>query len=125
MRLVVTGDREWSDEITVAKVLTGMMQLGVTTLIHGDCRGLDKMAGEWGELLGMKVEKFPAEWTKYGRAAGPLRNQQMINEGHPTIAVAFHNDLKRSRGTKDMVTRLKKAKIKTFLAQTGKPLEEL
>ena len=67
----------------------------------------------------MKVIKFPAEWDKYGKAAGVLRNQQMLDDGHPDLVVYFHKDLENSKGTKDMVTRAVDNKIKTINGETG------
>ena len=67
----------------------------------------------------MKVIKFPAEWDKYGKAAGVLRNQQMLDEGYPDLVVYFHKDLENSKGTKDMVTRAVDNKIKTINGETG------
>jgi hypothetical protein len=114
VRLLITGDRGWSDRETMMRVIYGIFKQygGQFTVIHGNARGADKMAGEIARELGLDVLVFPAEWDKYGKSAGPIRNQQMINEGHPDRAVAFHNDLKHSRGTGDMVVRLKKHNIR-------------
>ena len=38
------------------------------------------MAGLWARKRGIPNRKFPAEWTRYGLAAGRIRNQQMIDE---------------------------------------------
>lgn len=113
MRVLVCGDRNWSDKKTIQTVLWNLMkEHGNLTIIHGACRGADRMAAEVGYEIGADVLAFPAEWDKYGKAAGPIRNQQMINEGHPEMAIAFHNDFAHSKGTKDMVTRLRNAKVK-------------
>jgi hypothetical protein len=128
VRLLVTGDREWSDRKTMMKVIYSIFKQygGTFTVIHGNARGADKMAGEIARELGLDVLVFPAEWDKYGKAAGPIRNQQMIDEGQPDRAVAFHNNLWRGKGTKDMVTRLKKHGIRCSLACSDvEELEEL
>lgn len=58
----------------------------------------------------LKVIPVPAKWKQYGKAAGTIRNQQMLDE-HPDIEVvyAFHDDLPKSKGTKDMCQRADKA----------------
>jgi hypothetical protein len=56
--------------------------------------------------------EYPAQWHKYGRAAGPIRNQQMLAEGKPDLVLAFHDDIDGSRGTKDMVNRARRAGVK-------------
>ena len=48
---------------------------------------------------------FPADWIRHGRAAGPIRNEQMLREGCPDLVVAFHDDPGLGRGTADMVRR--------------------
>lgn len=86
------------------------MRLPQTTIIiTGRCRGADRIAEEEARKLKMPVQTFPANWQKYGRSTGPIRNQEMIDLGKPDIVIAFHNDIKNSRCTKDMVKRAEKA----------------
>ncbi len=89
-------------------------------LIHGDAYGADKISGKIVESYPpdpdtdeaeVQVLKFPANWTKLGRAAGPVRNRQMLREGKPDFVLAFHKNLNESRGTKDMVAVARKAGI--------------
>jgi hypothetical protein len=51
------------------------------------------------------VIRVSAKWEKYGLAAGPIRNQEMLDTYKPDLVVAFHNDIEHSKGTKDMITR--------------------
>lgn len=81
-------------------------------MIEGEAKGADKMARYWAGQNGIPVEPYPALWDKYSRAAGPIRNQQMLDEGKPTYAIAFYDRPRdESRGTADMVRRLKAAEI--------------
>jgi hypothetical protein len=50
---------------------------------------------------------FPADWEKYGKAAGPIRNQQILVEGKPDLVVAFQG----GRGTANMVSRAQQAGV--------------
>ena len=59
----------------------------------------------------MIVEAYLANWDKHGRAAGPFRNQQMLYEREPEIYYGFHQNIEKSHGTKDMVSRCVKAGI--------------
>jgi hypothetical protein len=61
--------------------------------------------------LGFTVLPFPADWNTHGKAAGPIRNRQMLKEGKPDVVLAFHEDLGRSKGTADMVRAAKAAGI--------------
>lgn len=63
----------------------------------------------------MNVEKYPADWEKYGKVAGPIRNQQMLDEGKPDVVYAFTDDLSNSRGTADMCRRANKAGVPVYV----------
>lgn len=81
-------------------------QLTSVTVIEGEAPGADTLARLWGEDRGYRVCKFPAQWGRFGRAAGPLRNTQMLDEAKPEHAIAFHDNLAESRGTGNMVRQL-------------------
>jgi len=85
-----------------------------TTIIEGECRGADLIAREVAEELGMIVEPHPAEWNKFGKRAGPLRNQEMLNSG-VDLVLAFHEDLSQSKGTKHMVEIARKNNIPVLI----------
>lgn len=68
------------------------------TVRHGDCRGVDRQAHEWARQRCISVERCPADWITHGRAAGPIRNRQMLDAG-ADLVVAFPG----GRGTADMV----------------------
>ena len=106
-RVLVCGAREWTDRRLIREVLSRLPS--GTIVIEGDQRGADRIAGEVAVTLGFVVEPYPADWDRYGRAAGPIRNQRMLEEGKPGRVIAFHADLKHSHGTKDMVKRARRA----------------
>lgn len=76
-------------------------------VVHGAARGADSLSGEVAEELGCTVEVYPADWLKYGKAAGPIRNKQMLDTG-PDVVLAFHDDLENSKGTRHCVTEAEK-----------------
>lgn len=61
----------------------------ITTIISGACRGADRLAVMWAKSVGVPVEEYPANWGRYGKAAGPIRNLQMLKDGKPDLVVAF------------------------------------
>lgn len=89
----------------------GTLRLDGVVVIHGCARGVDTIASTIAAMLGAELLPFAANWTRYGRAAGPIRNQQMIDEGLPNWVMAFHPDIDKSKGTADMVRRAVKANI--------------
>lgn len=110
-RILICGDRNWLEQQPIEQFIINLPK--DTLIIEGDCYGADGIAGEMAAKHGLNLLKFPAEWNKYGRKAGPIRNQQMLEEGNPTHVIAFHRNLSSSKGTKDMVNRAVKARIYT------------
>jgi len=112
--ILVTGDRDWTNEGMIREAL----QLhdivhGQVRVIHGDCRGADEIAGRIAKELGYDVVPYPADWKQYGKAAGPIRNQRMVDTS-PNVVFAFHPNLDRSKGTKDCIYRARKAGLPVF-----------
>lgn len=109
-RLLVCGDRYWDDFKAVKREIKRRMP---DLVIEGEADGADSMARLAAEELGIPVQKFPAQWSKFGRAAGPIRNTQMLVEGQPTEVIAFHPNIASSKGTKNMVNQARKRNIPT------------
>lgn len=111
-RVLVCGDRNWSDKALIRGYLAGMK---IDVVIEGEARGADRFGFLVARELRIDVLPFPAKWDEYGRAAGVIRNQQMLDEGKPTLVLAFHDNIYSSKGTKDMVKRANKANIPVWL----------
>ena len=79
-------------------------------VIEGEAQGADTMARQIAYGMQLAVHAWPAQWYKYGRAAGPIRNGQMLAES-PDLVLAFHDNIGSSKGTKDMIARAKKAGV--------------
>lgn len=115
MRILICGDRDWIDKDLIRQNIPE----GTTAIIEGDARGADKMAGEIAKELGIDLDVYPAPWEEYRKRypypmclkAGTDRNTQMLVEGRPSLILAFHNDIKKSKGTKNMIKQGKKAGI--------------
>ena len=70
--------------------------------------------------IAIEPKEFPADWAGKGRAAGPIRNAEMAKQ-NPHIVAAFHNDITKSRGTKDMLKRVLN-KVQLIILSTGKDI---
>ena len=111
MRVLVFGGREYSDRQRVFRALDALhAKHTVTLVIHGGARGADTLGGQWAQERGLPVKVFMADWNTHGKRAGPLRNQQMLDEGKPDAAVGFPG----GTGTQDMAGRLAKAGVKVW-----------
>lgn len=106
IRVLVCGGRDFTarqmifdalDQLSASHVITGV--------IHGRARGVDAMAGQWAESRGMPCVSMPADWNRYGKRAGSVRNQAMLDTYHPEYVVAFPG----GAGTADMVSRSRAA----------------
>lgn len=84
-------------------------------LIHGGARGADSLAGEWAKLAFITPEVYKADWKRYGKRAGPIRNAQMLAEGKPDIVVAFPG----GTGTAHMVKIAKDAGLEVVEITNG------
>lgn len=117
-RLLVCGGQNFTDRGLLNCVLDHVLPAKVHPIemvIEGEAPGADTLAREWAEANGIQVEPYPADWTRYGRDAGPIRNKQMLEQGRPTYAVAFYDRPRaESRGTADMVRRLERAGIEVL-----------
>jgi len=112
-RILICGDRNWKDRSFIDIFIRNLPK--DTVIIHGNCRGADQIAGSIAKKYGLEVISFPADWRKYGRKAGPIRNRQMIREGKPDLVVAFHNDLSKSKGTLNMILQANRSGIPILL----------
>lgn len=112
MRVLVCGGRDYDDAVTVDRVLDRVhSRRPITCVIHGGARGADSLAGAWAKRRGVRVEEYPADWKRYGRAAGMIRNAEMLRAGRPDRVVAFPG----GRGT---------AGMKRLARTAGVPVEE-
>lgn len=119
-RVLVCGDRNWRDRDMLWECLNIMhAKVGFGVVIHGAARGADTLAHQWAIGAGVPVLPFPADWATHGKAAGPIRNTRMLAEGMPTLVLAFHDDIEASKGTRDMVSRAKRANVPTYVLTHG------
>lgn len=108
MKVLVCGGRDYDDRDKLFAVLDRAHFLNpITTIISGCAKGADDLGARWAHRRGIGVHYFMADWSKFGRAAGPMRNQAMLVDGNPDIVIAFPG----GRGTADMVRRARAAGV--------------
>lgn len=116
MRIQITGSRDFTDlEIVHGAIVDQMMEPfkngEQVTVVHGDARGADKLAGQAVfDYSWVDVEVYPAEWDKYGKSAGYRRNATMISL-EPDIVLAFKKIGSGNRGTQHTIDLAHKAGI--------------
>lgn len=108
MRILICGGRDYAEWQRLAEVMLLLREeFGKFDIVSGMARGADAMAARYAETFGLALHKFHADWTAHGKAAGPIRNQRMLDEGKPDLVIAFPG----GRGTADMVRRARDAGI--------------
>jgi 2-C-methyl-D-erythritol 4-phosphate cytidylyltransferase len=127
MVVLVTGDRNWQSYIVIKKTLKALQKKHkIKFLIQGGAHGADTIAKCVAAWLGITPITVDALWEIQHKAAGPIRNKKMLellelfNEGlkDDVLVLAFHDTLKKSQGTKNMVELAKKAGINVKLIRS-------
>jgi len=110
VRVLVCGDRKWSDANLINARLDVLPRADLV-IIEGEANGADTFARLWAKARHVPYLPFPADWDQYHRAAGPIRNRTMLRDGRPDRVYAFHDHIESSRGTADMVAAATKAGV--------------
>lgn len=111
MKILVCGSRTmpWKFQELVLETLRGL-EPRATLIIQGAARGADTLAKVAAIYLGIPWQSFPADWDTHGKKAGPVRNQQMLDQG-PDLVIAFYPVSGCTSGTADMIRRAKTAGV--------------
>ncbi|PZM82128.1 DUF2493 domain-containing protein [Candidatus Gracilibacteria bacterium] len=104
MKVIIAGPRDFKNESFIHMKLDELSKkIEISEVIHGLATGVDTFAGRWANKNNMPVLEFPAEWDKYGKRAGYIRNKQMSEVGD--YLIAFYGG---SKGTGMMIEIMKK-----------------
>jgi hypothetical protein len=134
MKILVCGGRDYNNYSKVNEILSLICEennlktepdsfgnyLYTPTIIHGAAKGADSLADQWAVANWTKLEVYPAKWSKWGKAAGYMRNKQMLEEGKPDLVVAFPG----GKGTAMMVKIAKEAGVKVIEIQDGQGIPQ-
>jgi len=135
MRVLICGGREYDDRDAVWQTLDDLRaKYGNLTVIQGGATGADMLAREWCyKQPSVRMINEPAQWgdishpdavvrykangQPYDAKAGPRRNAKMLREYNPHLVIAFPG----GAGTKDMMSKAKRAGVKVIRAGQWKP----
>lgn len=106
MRVLVCGGRDYRNPQAVYDALSALDDVSV--VIEGGALGADCFAAEWADKTGTEHLQFTADWKAHGRAAGPIRNKKMLDEGKPDLVLAFPG----GRGTANMVKQARERGVR-------------
>lgn len=113
-KVIVCGSREFEDYELLKKAcdyyLAKKFEIGEKiVIVSGGARGADSLGEKYAEEKGLEVQRFPANWEKYGKRAGYLRNKQMAEVSNACIA--FFSPYGENKGTKMMVSIARENKL--------------
>ncbi len=102
-RIVVAGSRDYADYAQAKEFIDlcirDIREKYTLIFVSGGCQGADRLGERYASENGYEVERYPAEWEKYGKSAGPRRNRQMAQVSD--YVICFWDGT--SRGTKSMI----------------------
>lgn len=121
MIVLICGDRNWDNKTVIVNALKDLPKN--TVVLEGGCRGADLLAKDVATDLGLTVLEFPAQWDVHGKAAGPIRNSEMLSyvdmAGNKVeLVMAFHANISKSKGTADVVRKATAKGIKVSIFKT-------
>lgn len=106
MKVLICGSRHFNNPELMEDVCK---RFKISCVIEGEARGADRLARDYAERQGIPVLAFPAQWDLYGKAAGSIRNTEMLRVGKPEMVIAFRGP--NSRGTQNMIDQATKAGV--------------
>ena len=106
---LICGGRDFSDKEMFDSAMCDLLALqGMPSrIVEGGAKGADSLARGWAQRHALEIKTEKAKWNVYGRSAGAIRNQEMLDKYRPDFVVAFPG----GRGTADMVKRSRKAGV--------------
>ena len=101
MKLIIAGSRTFTDYNKLKQICDQFLQdqSNIEIVSGAYYKGADKLGEKYAAEKGLRLTKFPADWKRFGRAAGPKRNKQMAN--YADALIAFWDG--KSRGTENMI----------------------
>lgn len=86
MKLIIAGGRDYHfSEADVAHLDSLLATMPIDEVVTGAATGADRCGSQWARSRGLPVREFPADWDRYGRQAGPIRNRAMANYADAVI----------------------------------------
>lgn len=121
IRLIIAGSRAFTDYNRLAEAMD-RLTANVTepiTVLSGTAKGADTLGERWAKAHGHAIERHPAHWEAFGKAAGPIRNKAMA--AIATHCVVFWDT--KSRGAKSMIDIAQEIGLKLRVINTNIPLD--
>lgn len=117
MKTIIAGGRDFNDSVYMEQCLE---EHNITEVVCGKAKGADTQGENWGIAHNVPIKEFPAEWNRYGRGAGPIRNEQMGD--YAEALIAFWDG--RSKGTHNMIKYARNKGLHVTVYNYETPVQE-
>lgn len=116
MKTIIAGSRTITNQKLVDSVITAAQKhFQIQEVVSGTARGVDLCGETFATQNNIPIKRFPADWNKHGRAAGPIRNEQMAQYADALILIWDG----KSRGAASMLRLARKYNLKIIKFATG------
>lgn len=112
---IIAGSRNITNYELVA-LAVDMAPFVIGEVMSGGARGVDALGEKFARVNNLPLKVFPANWKKYGRGAGHIRNAEMADYADVLIAVWDG----KSKGTLSMIRLANKANLRVFVLDVSK-----
>lgn len=110
MRVIIAGSREIADYSLVLSAIE-IANFNITAVVSGCARGVDRLGERFAGDCNLDILRYPADWDKFKRSAGFIRNEEMAKNSDALIAIWDGV----SPGTKNMIANAKKYGLKIYI----------
>lgn len=104
MKIIIAGGRDFNNYNILDKVISKIVNIEKDIIISGAARGADSIGADWANKHSVPLETYPANWNRYGKSAGYIRNAEMGENADALIA--FWDG--KSKGTAHMIKTMKR-----------------
>lgn len=116
MKVAIIGSRSFSDyDFFVKEIESAVPISDITAIVSGGARGADSLGARFGQDYVIPTEIYMADWQKHGKAAGFIRNSEIVKNSD--IIVAFWDG--QSRGTQDTMQKARKKEVPVWVVCYG------
>lgn len=115
MKLLICGSRYWDNYEYIDYAID---RLKPSCIIQGGAQGADRIAKIIAEKKNIQVIECPADWDKYGKRAGHIRNGEMLKE-KPDLVIAFIKSGLPNKGTNNMIKQAEDANYRVIILSDG------
>ena len=119
MKTIIAGTRSVEDYKLVVESIT-RSGYSITEVVSGCATGVDRLGEQWARANNIPIKEMPADWNRFGKSAGPMRNKQMAD--YADCAIIIWDG--QSRGTRNMIENMIRRNKPYYIGMTSATLED-